>query len=209
MFTGIVEEVGKVAEISPRRLTVSAEKISRRVALGDSVDVNGICLTVTGFDRRSFFVDIMEETFNRTALRYLQAGSPVNLETAATLQKPLGGHLVQGHIDDTGEIEHIDQHDDTVVISIAAPPHVMRYVVEKGFIAVDGISLTVASRSPEGFTVSIVKFTWANTRLSALADGDRVNLEADIIAKYVEQFTCREKETLTMDYLKEHGFLNG
>ena len=207
MFTGIVEEVGHVASVSPNRLTIFAEKISRSVNRGDSIDVNGICLTVTEFDRKSFTVDVMEETFYRTTLRYLQAGSPVNLETAATLQKPLGGHLVQGHVDDTGEIEAIDQHDDTVVIGISASPRVMRYIVEKGFIAVDGISLTVVNHDRAGFTVSIVKFTWANTRLRDLSLGDKVNLEADIIAKYVERFACEEKETLSMDYLKEHGFL--
>jgi riboflavin synthase len=208
MFTGIVEEVGRVESISPNNLTVNAAKITRCMSLGDSIDVNGICLTVSSFDRRSFSVDIMQETYSRTALRYLQSGSPVNLESAATLQKPLGGHLVQGHVDDVGEIEAVNHHDDTVLISIVAPLKVMRYIVEKGFIAVDGISLTVVGRDREGFTVSIVKYTWENTRLSSLQPGDRVNLEADIIAKYVEQFMGTTKENISLEFLKDHGFLS-
>ena len=207
MFTGIIEEVGSVVSISERRLQVAARIITKNVAPGDSIDVNGVCLTVTEFDNRSFSVDIMEETLSRTALGYLKPGDAVNLESALTLQKPLGGHLVQGHVDDTGEIESVSRHDENTVIRIAAPPHVMRYVVVKGFIALDGISLTVSGRDARGFSVSIVNFTWANTRLGQLEAGDKVNLEVDIIAKYVEQFTAKEKEALSLEFLKEHGFL--
>ncbi len=209
MFTGIIEEVGSIVFISSRRLTVAADLITQNMALGDSIDVNGTCLTVTEFDRHSFTVDIMEETLSRTNLKFLKTGDAVNLERALTLQKPLGGHLVQGHIDDTGEIEAITRREETVLARIAAPPAVMRYVVAKGFIAVDGISLTVVDRDDKGFTVSIVNFTRQNTRLSQLETGDRVNLEADVIAKYVEQFTARQKEVISLEFLKEHGFLSG
>jgi len=206
MFTGIVEEVGRVSAISERDLTIVAEKVTRNASLGDSIAVNGICLTVTNFDNKSFSVDVMTETILRTALKYLNPGDLVNLESAVTLQKPLGGHLVQGHVDDVGEIASLNRSDEATVIRITAPPRVMRYVVEKGFIAVDGISLTVSTRDDRGLAVSIVNFTWDHTRLSTLAVGDHVNLEADIIAKYVEQFTTRDKEPLSMAFLKEHGF---
>ncbi len=208
MFTGIIEEVGRVIALSERRLTVAAEKVTRHVNLGDSIGVNGICLTVTKFDRKSFAADVMEETIERTALRYLKAGDMVNLESALTLQKPLGGHLVQGHVDDVGEIESLSRREETTVIRVAASPRVMRYVVEKGFIAVDGISLTVVACDARGFTVSIVNFTWDNTRLSSLAVGDLVNLEADIIAKYVEQLAAKEKNPLSLEFLQEHGFMS-
>jgi len=206
MFTGIVEEVGRVIAISERRLTVAADKVIRNVALGDSISVDGICLTVTTFDQKSFTVDVMTETLGRTALKYLKSGDPVNLESALTLHKPLGGHLVQGHVDDVGEIASLSRYEETTVIRIAAPPRLMRYVVEKGFIAVDGISLTVVACDTAGFTVSIVNFTWDNTRLSSLAIGDQVNLEADIIAKYVEQLASPGKEPFNLEFLKEHGF---
>ena len=207
MFTGIIEEVGQIISISGDSLTIGAEIVTKGLTLGDSINVNGICLTVTQFDRDSFCADIMAETFIRTALRYLKSGDPVNLESAATLQKPLGGHLVQGHIDDIGEIEAINHRDDTVEFRICANPPLMRYIVEKGFIALDGISLTVVSCDGGGFTVSIVKFTWVNTRLNKLQKGDKVNLEVDIIAKYVEKFTSKERGLIDIEFLKEHGFL--
>jgi len=207
MFTGIVEEVGRISAISERSLTIAAEKVTRNASLGDSIAVNGICLTVTRFDPKSFTVDVMTETISRTALKYLTPGDPVNLESALTLQKPLGGHLVQGHVDDVGEITSVSRNEETTTILITAPPRVMRYIVEKGFIAVDGISLTVSARDDGGFSVSIVNFTWDHTRLSTLAVSDHVNLEADIIAKYVEQLAAREKEPLSLEFLKEHGFI--
>ena len=171
MFTGIIEEVGRIISVSNRRLTVASEIITKRLAVGDSVDINGVCLTVTQFDCSSFCVDIMEETLSRTGIGSLKPGDEVNLESALTLQKPMGGHLVQGHVDGTGIIESINLHDETTSIHIKAPSRIMRYVVEKGFIAVDGVSLTVTSRDDNGFSVAIVKFTRANTRLSRLVSG--------------------------------------
>ncbi|MCL2150163.1 MAG: riboflavin synthase [Dehalococcoidia bacterium] len=206
MFTGIVEEVGRIVHISPCRLTIAANKITRQAALGDSISVNGICLTVAGFDQNTFTVDVMGETLTRTALKYLKTGESVNLESALTLRKPLGGHLVQGHVDDVGQIESLDRRTEATVMRLVAPPRVMRYIVEKGFIAVDGISLTVVACDTRGFSVSIVNYTWDYTRLNSLAAGDFVNLEVDVIAKYAEKLIAKGKEPLNMEFLSEHGF---
>jgi riboflavin synthase len=208
MFTGIVEEIGQVASAADNRLIIAAPKIAPKLQLGDSVDVNGACLTVTVFDENSFSVDVMEETLERTSLGKLKSGDRVNLETALTLQKPLGGHLVQGHVDSVGEVESVIKRAESTLIRFAAPPDIMCYVVEKGFIAVNGVSLTVTQRDGQGFSVSIVNFTMQNTNLGELGAGDTVNLEADIIAKYVEQLHNKGNETISMDFLQEHGFLN-
>jgi riboflavin synthase len=208
MFTGIVEEVGKVISISNHRLVIGAAKITGCLELGDSVDVNGACLTVAQFDSNSFAVDIMEETLSRTSLGNLRPGSPVNLERALSLQKPLGGHLVQGHIDGAGYVISLNEREESVFLTISAPREIMRYVVEKGFIAVDGVSLTVTERTADSFTVSLVKFTSHHTTLSALEEGCPVNLEVDIIAKYIEQFSGKREEVINEDFLKQHGFLS-
>ena len=206
MFTGIIEEVGRVASFSGRSLTISADKVVRGVALGDSIGVNGICLTVNRFDEHSFTVDVMGETLARTTLKDLKPGNLVNLESALTLQKPLGGHLVQGHVDDVGEIESLSRQDETTIIRVATSPKVMRYIVEKGFIAVNGISLTVVSRDDLGFIVSIVNFTWDHTSLSSLMVGSKVNLEADVLAKYVEQLSSNNRNSISLEFLQAHGF---
>lgn len=209
MFTGIIEEVGFIRSKTDGGLVISSTNINRKLSKGDSVDVNGICLTVIAFDATSFAVDVMEETIARTNLKYLKPGDPLNLELALTMQKPLGGHLVEGHVDGTGEILSIDHRPESNVMIIATPQHIMEYVVEKGFIALDGISLTVTSRNADSFDVSIVNFTWLNTRLNSLNIGDRVNLEIDILAKYVKQFLKARREPVNMEMLKEHGFISG
>ena len=209
MFTGIVEEIGQVISFDHHILTARAHKILQRIELGASVAVNGICLTVTRFDTSSFTVDIMEETIARTNLFKLKPGDEVNLEGALTLSKGLGGHLVQGHIDDVGTVKTIRARDTSLFITIEAPERVMRYVVEKGFVAVDGISLTVVERSNSNFSISIVGFTREKTILGKIKVGDIVNLECDIIGKYVEQFVIGKKEGLSMDFLKDNGFLSG
>jgi riboflavin synthase len=208
MFTGIVEEIGRVISAAENRLVITAPKICPKFQLGDSVDVNGACLTVTEFDRTFFSVDVMEETLQRTTLGRLKTGDRVNLETSLTLQKPLGGHLVQGHVDITGEVESVHKRAESTLIRIAAQPDIMYYVVEKGFIAVNGISLTVTGRDERGFGVSIVNYSMHNTNLGDLQPGDPVNLEADIIAKYVEQLQTKATEAISMDFLQQHGFLD-
>lgn len=207
MFTGIVEEKGVIISKSAAALTIRANVIMPDMKQGDSVAVNGVCLTVTKFDAESFSADIMPETMKRTNLGALKRGERVNLERALTLNGRLGGHFVQGHVDTTGKVAAIEPAGDSTLIMIEAPGEIMKYVVEKGFIAVDGISLTIVSRDETSFQVSIVGFTRENTILGNKITGDLVNLEADIIAKYVEQFNRRRGEGITADFLAKHGFM--
>ena len=176
---------------------------------GASIAVNGVCLTVTGFDNKSFSVDVMEETLDKTNLGMLKAGDGVNLERPLPLGGRLGGHLVQGHIDTTGRVTSVTPHGESVIAVFEAPPKLMSYIVEKGFIAVDGASLTAVSRNSGSFQVSLVGYTRQHTILGNLRVGDKVNLEADIIAKYVEQFSRNGGSGITVDFLQEHGFLVG
>ncbi|MFC1860223.1 riboflavin synthase [Chloroflexota bacterium] len=207
MFTGIVEEVGKVTSVQLGKLTVSASEIIQGLELGGSMAVNGVCLTITGFNTSSFSVDIMPETLERTNLGRLSAGDGVNLERPLTLQKPLGGHLVQGHVDDTGRVTAVTSEGGAVLFRFEAPFGVMLYVVEKGFIAVDGVSLTVAAKDTSSFQVSVVDFTRGHTTLGSRRVGDVLNLEVDIIAKYVEQLGQSHRSGITAGFLQEHGFL--
>ena len=209
MFTGIAEEVGKVTSVSSKRLTIAARKVLENMGLGGSIAVNGTCLTVTDFDASSFSVDIMPETLKRTNLGLLHNGDEVNLERPLSIDGLLGGHLVQGHVDATGRITSVVKDDETTIIRFEAPPEVMCYIVDKGFIAVDGISLTVVSIDNGSFEVSVVDYTLKNTTLGSRRVGDLVNLEADIIAKYVVQLNKRENIGITFDFLKVHGFLAG
>ncbi len=207
MFTGIIEEIGAVAAIPPVKLVVKATQVVRGMTLGQSIAVNGACLTVTAFDAGSFAVDVMPETLQRTNLGRLSPGDDVNLERPLALGGQLGGHLVQGHVDATGRVAAIEPVGEALLVRIESPPEVMRYVVEKGFIAVDGISLTVTSQDATSFQVSVVDFTRQHTNLGARRIGNLVNLEVDIIAKYVAQFSQSHRQGVTADLLREHGFL--
>jgi riboflavin synthase len=209
LFTGIVEEIGRVTSARPGRLTVAAAKVLEDMENGASIAVNGVCLTVTGFDDKSFSVEVMEETLSRTNLGLLKSGDGVNLERPLTLGGRLGGHLVQGHIDTTGKVISVTPQGESVIAGFEAPPRLMSYIVEKGFIAVDGVSLTVANRNSSSFWVSLVDYTRQTTMLGSLKAGDTVNLEADIIAKHVEQFNRNNGSGITVDFLQEHGFLIG
>lgn len=186
MFTGIVEEVGTVAKIGPNGMTVRAAKVMEDLKLGDSVAVNGACLTAVSQSEKEFSVDLSPETMRRTSLGDLGPGSPVNLERALRLSDRLGGHIVQGHVDGTGKVMSVKPDGDSTVISVRAPKRLMPYIVEKGFIAVDGISLTVVKRGTSSFTLAVIPFSLENTNLSQISVGDRVSLETDIVAKYVE-----------------------
>jgi riboflavin synthase len=207
MFTGIVAEVGKVVSAGEGRLVISAGNTVPGLKRGDSIAVNGVCLTVTALTAESFWVDVMPETSERSNIEMLKAGDSVNVEPALPLGGPMGGHLVQGHIDTTGKIASMKWQGKAMIVGIEAPTSVMRYIVEKGFISVDGISLTVVERDKSSFRVSVVDFTRQNTTLDNRKVGDVVNLEADIIAKYVEQFTKTQDKGITTDFLAEHGFL--
>ncbi len=209
MFTGIVAEIGRVISIQSGNLAVSASEVLRGVELGGSIAVNGVCLTITSFNTSSFSVDIMLETLRRTNLGLLSAGGEVNLERPLTLQEPLGGHLVQGHVEGTGRVAAITWQGEATLIRFEAPPEVMRYVVEQGFITVDGVSLTVVTKDASSFQVSVVDFTRQHTTLGSRRVGDRVNLEVDIIAKYVEQLSQPGRSGITVSFLQEHGFLVG
>ena len=197
MFTGIVEEVGAVAEVRPGGLTIRASRVLEGLGLGDSVSVNGACLTATELGPGSFSVDVVPETLRRTNLGSLSEGSPVNLERGIRAGGRLDGHIVQGHVDGTGRIESIRKDGDAVIVFIEAGPSIMRYVVEKGFIAVDGVSLTIVGCDEERFSVTIIPHTRERTILGARQPGDGVNLEVDILAKYVEHLVSRRRPTET------------
>ena len=191
MFTGIVEEVGTVAVLEDYGLTIRAGQVMEQLKLGDSMAVNGTCLTVVEFDRQQFKVDLAPETLRRTALGQLESGNGVNLERPLAVSDRLGGHIVQGHVDATGRIMSIRPEGDCVIFRVRSPKRFMPYIVEKGFIAVDGISLTVVSKGATSFTLSVIPYTLQNTNLREKSAGHRVNLEVDILAKYVESLLTR------------------
>ncbi len=190
MFTGLVEEMGTVRERTPSaagaRMVIACDVVRDGLALGDSVSVNGACLTVVALTDDTFAVDCVEETLRRTSVGDREAGDTVNLERAMRVGDRLGGHIVQGHVDGTGTIRAITPEGEGVLMSVAAPPGVLRYVVEKGSITVDGVSLTVATRESDGFTIALIPHTMQGTTLGPDTVGRRVNLEADVVAKYVE-----------------------
>ncbi len=191
MFTGIVEELGEVTGwedlVDAARITVSGPVVTGDARHGDSVAVNGVCLTVVTNEAGAFTADVMKETLDRSSLGALRIGSPVNLERAVRLQDRLGGHLVQGHVDGTGEILSVAPDEHWTVVRLSLPEELDRYVVEKGSITVDGISLTVAAVEPGWFEVSLIPTTLERTTLGRKGVGDPLNLEVDITAKYVEK----------------------
>jgi riboflavin synthase len=206
MFTGIVSEIGRVDSIQPDRLVVQALDALKGLALGNSVAVNGVCLTVTAFAASTFEVGLAPETIRRSNLSDLAVGAYVNLERPLGLGGELGGHLVQGHVDDTGILAALAPEGEATLMSVKAPAGVMTYAVEKGFIAVEGISLTIASLGTSDFQVSVVDYTKNHTNLKYHKIGDRLNLEIDILAKYVRRFTEARNSKITMEYLREQGF---
>jgi len=206
MFTGIVEETGALERFISNQMTYNAKIVIEGMQIGGSIAVNGVCLTVTGFTRNSFTVEIMPETLKRSNLGVLKPGDRVNLERPLQLSKPLGGHFVQGHVDGTGTIKAISPVNGATIVTVSAPGGIMRYVVEKGFIAIDGISLTVVSCTREEFSLSIVGHSLANSTLGFKQPGQIVNIEVDILAKYIEKMVKPGESTITLDYLSEHGF---
>jgi riboflavin synthase len=187
MFTGIVEEVGTIVQVADHRLVVGAKTTLDGVAIGDSIAVNGACLTVVELTEATFAVDLSDETLERTALSSLAAGSPVDLERALLPTSRMGGHFVQGHVDGVGKVVELSGSPEARVMSVEAPPEVERYIVEKGFITVDGISLTVTGVVGSTFSIAVIPYTWEHTVLGSKQLGDGVNLEVDLLAKYVER----------------------
>ncbi len=219
MFTGIIEELGRVRSIERRgegvRMTVEARVVTDGTHEGDSISVNGVCLTALEVRAGSFAADGSRETLQRSTLGTLRAGSPVNLERAVTPSTRLGGHIVQGHVDARGSFLSAEEHGGSWTVRVAYPKEVARYLVFKGSVAVEGISLTVASLADEHFEIAVIPKTWTVTNLSSLRPGDPVNIEADIIAKYVERILAvgRRDEGegggaigVTLDKLTELGF---
>jgi riboflavin synthase len=191
MFTGIVEELGSVAGLvdlgDAARICVRGPLVTGDAAPGDSIAVNGVCLTVVDVEDGAFTADVMAETLDRSSLGGLAAGDPVNLERAATLGTRLGGHLVQGHVDGVGEIRSRQPGGQWEIVTVTLPPGLSRYVVEKGSITVDGVSLTVTAVDADWFSVSLIPTTLKVTTLGGKGVGERVNLEVDVVAKYVEK----------------------
>ena len=212
MFTGIIEEIGKVLGIQKGTnsavLSVQASEITEDVRIGDSVAVNGVCLTVTSISSNGFTADVMHETLNRSSLGNLRIGKPVNLERAMAANGRFGGHIVSGHIDGTGTVSDIRRDDNALWYTIKTPLPILRYIIEKGSIAIDGISLTVARVYQDSFSVSIIPHTASFTTLSSRRVGDSVNLENDCIGKYVERLMPKESQNskITAGFLMTHGF---
>ncbi len=206
MFTGIVEEIGTVRETSRDRLAFEAREVLDGTRTGDSIAVNGVCLSVVSLENHGFAVNVMPETLRHTNLGGLHYGDPVNLERALLLGGRLGGHLVLGHVDDTGELVDVVSEETARIVRISAPDRLMPYIVNRGFIAVDGVSLTIANLDDVSFVVSLVTYTREGTTLGRKRPGDIVNLEVDILAKYVENLKERDGQRLTPEFLKEYGF---
>lgn len=206
MFTGIVEEIGVVREASRDRLTFEGPVILESVKLGDSIAVNGVCLTVASLGEHCFSADVMPQTLRSSNLGRLHPCDRVNLERALVLGGRLGGHLVLGHIDGTGRIVDIVSEEGARLVRISAASDLMAYVVSKGFIAVDGVSLTIADFDDYSFVISLVNYTARWTTLGARRSGDIVNLETDIIGKYVERLKSKTSRTLDLELLEQYGF---
>ena len=212
MFTGIIEEIGTVRRIEHgakgARLTIQANTVLEDTRIGDSIATNGVCLTVVSMTGDSFSADVMAESLRRSSLGTLQGGSPVNLERAMAANGRFGGHIVSGHIDGTGTIASQKREDNAVWVKIKTPAPLLRYIVEKGSIAIDGVSLTVAAVTGTDFSVSIIPHTGAQTILLGKKPGDPVNLECDVIGKYVEKLTAPHKTGgISTNFLAENGFL--
>lgn len=216
MFTGIIEEIGKVQSIQwgskSAILTIQASKILDKIKIGDSINTNGACLTVTSFKTDRFSVDVMAETIRRTNLQALQVGSSVNLERALKINDRLDGHIVSGHIDGVGIITQITKEDNAVWIGIKAEADITKYIIHKGSVAIDGISLTVAEINLDTFKVSIIPHTGLQTTLLEKRIKDVLNIECDQVGKYIEKLLFNrdansKQSSIDMEFLKENGFL--
>ncbi len=213
MFTGLIEEVGKISSVRQANgkleLEISANKITGSLKTGDSISVNGVCLTVTKFSTGKFCVDAVSETLKKSTIGNLRIGTEVNLEPALQLSQKLGGHLVQGHVNDVGTITEIKKLGENYLLYLSLPYHLEKYLIKEGSIAIDGISLTIADVSANKVMFSIIPHTWKNTNLRARKQGDHVNIEIDVISKYVEKFsnnTPGNKNELSEEWLTKLGY---
>ena len=211
MFTGIIEEVGTFGGLSGGNITIGAKLVQSDAHIGDSIAVNGICLTVTRFDTHGFRAAVMPETIRRTSLAGLNAGAPLNLERALLPTTRLGGHFVSGHIDGVGKITEMHEEGNAILMTVAAGNEILRGIVEKGSVALDGISLTVARVGTSDFTVSLIPHTRTVTNLGAKHIGNPLNIETDILGKYALKLLDGENSAelsagLTREFLLQHGF---
>lgn len=209
MFTGIVEEIGIVKQTRRGRLAFQAQTVIEGTKTGDSIAVNGVCLTVVSLESCGFSVDVMPETLRRTNLGELRYDDRVNLERALVLGGRIGGHMVLGHVDETGEVLEVRSEEEARIMRISAPARLMSYMVDKGFVAVDGVSLTIVEVDDSSFVASLVGYTMGNTTLGTKRAGDVVNLETDVIAKYVKSLNDRKGQGLSIEFLREYGFVGG
>lgn len=212
MFTGIIEELGKIQSLAKMadgaRITISANVVTQETNEGDSIAVNGVCLTALNIGSKSFSADVSGETLRKSTLGVLKTGSVVNLERAVTPSTRLGGHIVQGHVDARGKFISASESGDFWTVRIGFPKEIGQYLVYKGSVSVEGISLTIAELGNDYFEIAVIPKTWEATNLSSLKSGDDVNLEADVIAKYVERILKYDKNTgeITMEKLQKLGF---
>ncbi len=207
MFTGIIEEIGEVISAGHDGMLISARTVLEGTKAGDSISVNGACLTVTDIGKDAFSVEIMPETLRRTSLARIKSRDKVNLERALASGGRLGGHFVQGHVDGTGTVLSMAPEGKALVMKVEAPPAIMSYLVEKGFIALEGASLTITSCDLNSFSVSLVTYTMEHTTLGSKKPGEPVNLEIDVLAKYVERLVNPGKSGITAEFLADHGFV--
>ena len=206
MFTGIVQETGVIVSATGKGLTIAASASLKGIQEGGSIAVNGVCLTVTRYDPQSFTAEVIPETLKRTNLGLVKPGDKVNLERPLAFNGEIGGHLVQGHIDDTGTVTQVAREGESILMTFQAKPEVMRYIVPKGFIAVDGTSLTVTTKDARSFGVALIGYTLQHTILVERNPGDAVNLEVDIIGKYVVEIYGPQSQGISAEFLREHGF---
>ncbi|MBN2381850.1 riboflavin synthase [bacterium] len=221
MFTGIIEETGRLISFhradSQYRISIACSHLLNKTVIGDSIAVNGVCLTVVTMNHTVFEADVSLETWQRSNLKFLKTNDPVNLERAMAITARLGGHLVQGHVDGTATISSISHHGSEILLCCDVPPELHAFLVEKGSIALNGISLTIARLEPEKMTCAIIPHTWLNTNLHFLSSGDSLNIEIDILAKYVFRYLAHmldksdssplSNKEIDRNFLAEHGFM--
>lgn len=218
MFTGLVEELGKIISVSKGghsiRLTLMASKVLEDVKIGDSIAVDGTCLTVVGFSPNSFTVDVMPETYDRTTLAQRKTGDTVNLERTLRLGDRLGGHIVSGHIDAVGELISVRPRDNAKILRIRLPANLAPLLIQQGSVALDGVSLTIVDCQEDWFEVSLIPHTWDVTVLSRKQEGDKVNIETDVLGKYIHRLVksdpriAKNKTVIGEEFLAKHGFLD-
>ena len=211
MFTGLIEEIGIIEQLQKHRgtlrLTVSAKEIVKDLAIDDSISINGVCLTVVQFSKSSFQVEAVEETLGKTTLGSLKTGSHANLERSLRFSDRMGGHFVQGHVDAVGEVTAVQKQKGGILLSIKLPSHLLKYVISEGSIAVDGVSLTIARLEENEITISLIPHTLEKTTLASLKAEDGVNIEVDLIGKYVERILTRPNQSkISEEWLQEMGY---